>query len=41
MVEQSSIKFVAGALALLLLAPTMTGMQKADAAGAAGIMVPL
>lgn len=43
MVEQSSIKFAAGALALLLLVPilTGTGMQKADAAAAAGIMVPL
>jgi hypothetical protein len=39
--EQSSIKFVAGALAFLLLVPTLAGMQKADAAAAAGIMVPL
>jgi len=42
MVEQSSIKYVAGALALLLLIPAMgTSMQAADAATAAGIMVPL
>src|SRR5687767_1682309 len=43
MAEQSSIKFVAGALALLLLVPLIsgTGMQQADAAAAAGIMVPL
>lgn len=41
MVEQSSIKFVAGALALLLLVPIVTGIQAADAATAAGIMVPL
>jgi hypothetical protein len=42
MVEQSSIKFVAGALALLLLVPALgTNMQAADAAPATGIMVPL
>lgn len=41
MVEQSSIKFVAGALVLLLLAPMVAGMQEADAAPKAGIMVPL
>jgi hypothetical protein len=44
MVEQSSIKFAAGALALLLLLVPIfagTGLQKADAAAAAGIMVPL
>jgi hypothetical protein len=43
MVEQSSIKFVAGALALLLLVPALAGtnLQAADAATATGIMVPL
>ncbi len=43
MVEQSSIKFAAGAIALLLLVPIVTGttIQKAEAAAAAGIMVPL
>lgn len=43
MVEQSSIKYVAGALALLLLVPALAGtnMQVADAATATGIMVPL
>jgi hypothetical protein len=43
MMEQSSIKLVAGALALLLLVPALAGtnMQAADAATAAGIMVPL
>jgi len=43
MKEQSSIKLVAGALALLLLVPALAGtnMQIADAATAAGIMVPL
>ena len=43
MKKQSSIRFVAGAFALLLLAPLMTGkgMQVADAAPAAGIIVPL
>jgi hypothetical protein len=42
MVEQSSVKLVAGALALLLLVPALgINMQAADAATAAGIMVPL
>ncbi|OLC25726.1 MAG: hypothetical protein AUH71_00590 [Thaumarchaeota archaeon 13_1_40CM_4_48_7] len=43
MKKQSSIRFVAGAFALLLLVPLMTGkgMQVADAAPAAGIIVPL
>lgn len=43
MKEQSSRKLVAGALALLLLVPALAGtnMQTADAATAAGIMVPL
>lgn len=41
MVEQSSIKFAAGAIALLLLAPMVAGVQEADAAANAGIMVPL
>lgn len=43
MVEQSSIKFAAGAIALLLLVPIVTGttIQKAEAVAAAGIMVPL
>ena len=43
MKKQSSIRFVAGAFALLLLAPLMTGkgMQVADAAPAAGIIVRL
>ena len=43
MKKQSSIRFVAGAFVLLLLVPLMTGkgMQVADAAPAAGIIVPL
>jgi hypothetical protein len=44
MMEQDSIKFVAGALALLLLVPALAGtttIQAADAATVAGIMVPL
>jgi hypothetical protein len=43
MTEQSSIKLVAGALALLLLVSALAGtnMKAADAATAAGIMVPL
>lgn len=40
MVEQSSLKFVAGALALLRLVPMVTGMQAA-AAATAGIMFSL
>lgn len=45
--KQSSIRFVAGALALLLMVPAAAGinsgnnMQAADAATATGIMVPL
>ena len=43
MVEQSSIKFAAGTIVLLLLVPIVTGttIQKAEAEAAAGIMVPL
>jgi hypothetical protein len=41
MMKQSSIKFVVGALLLLVPIMTGTGMQVAHAATAAGIMVPL
>lgn len=43
MVEQSSIQFAGGILALLLLVPIVAGttITKAEAAAAAGIMVPL
>jgi hypothetical protein len=41
--EQDSIKFAAGALALLLLVPALTGsgMKAADEARTAGIIVSL